>query len=182
VAFVATIDACVLHRPPVRDLLIRLAVKRLFRLSWSERILDEMVHSVLRARPDLTPDQLTRTRDLMVEALPAAMTEGYEPLIEALPLPDPDDRHVLAVAIRSGAQVIVTDNLRDFPAEILGIYDIEAQSADTFVTYLVDLSPATILDTLAEQAGTLTDMSVDRLLDTLARDGLVNAVEAVRSL
>lgn len=57
---------------------------------------------------------------------------GHEPLIEGLKLPDPDDRHVLAAAIKAGAQVIVTRNLKDFPETDLQPWDIEAQSPDAF--------------------------------------------------
>src|SRR5882762_11705405 len=62
-----------------------------------------------------------------------ALVTGYEDLIEGLELPDPDDRHVLAAAIRAGAHVIVTANLRDFPAKILGQFGIEPQHPDEFV-------------------------------------------------
>ena len=75
-----------------------------------------MVRSILRRRPDLTEAQLARTRQLMCDAVPDCLTTGYEELIDGLHLPDPDDRHVLAAAIRSGSQVIVTENLSDFPA------------------------------------------------------------------
>jgi PIN domain len=63
-------------------------------------------------------------------------------------LPDPDDRHVLAAAIRAGAQVIVTDNKKDFPAEALAPYDIEAQNADTFVHSVGALYPQIVVQTL----------------------------------
>lgn len=117
-AFDATYDACVLHPAGLRDLLVRLATTGMFRAHWSADILDEMVRSILRRRPDLTEAQLARTRQLMCDAVPDCLTTGYEELIDGLHLPDPDDRHVLAAAIRSGSQVTVTENLSDFPAHV----------------------------------------------------------------
>jgi len=99
--FVVVYDACVPYPAALRDLLIRLAASGLF-----------------QARPDLT-GKLDRTRALMEAAIPAATVSGYEPLVPTLKLPDADDRHVLAAAIRCSAQVIVTTNVRDFPEDAL---------------------------------------------------------------
>ncbi|MGH3170523.1 MAG: PIN domain-containing protein [Trebonia sp.] len=82
-------------------------------------------------RPDLSPERLTVTRERMNTALPGALVSGYEPLVEALKLPDPDDRHVLAAAIAAGAVVIVTSNLDDFPAEALRPFGVEAKNRMT---------------------------------------------------
>lgn len=123
-AFTALYDADVLHPPGLRDLLVRLGQTGLFRARWSEQILDEMVASILRRRPDLDPERLARTRQLMCEAVADCLVTGYEPLINGLSLPDPDDRHVLAAAIRCSAQVIVTANLDDFPAAALERFNI----------------------------------------------------------
>jgi predicted nucleic acid-binding protein len=111
VAFVVVYDACVLYPASVRDLLIRLARTGLFRARWTERILDECFRSIVVGRPDLE-GKLDRTRRLMEAAVPDALVSGFESLAEKLTLPDADDRHVLAAAIRSGAQVIVTANLK----------------------------------------------------------------------
>src|SRR5437867_10500112 len=110
-AFVVVYDACVLHPAPLRDLLIRLAGTGLFRAKWSEEILDECFSSILRDRSDLDAARLARTRQLMIEAVPDCLVRNYEAITETLALPDPQDRHVLAAAIRSGAQTIVTSNL-----------------------------------------------------------------------
>lgn len=116
--FVVVYDACVLYPAALRDLLVRLAASGLYQARRTARILDECFKSIVEARPELA-GKLDRTRALMEAAIPAAMVTGYEPLVPTLTLPDEDDRHVLAAAIRCGAQVIVTTNLRDFPTEAL---------------------------------------------------------------
>jgi predicted nucleic acid-binding protein len=183
-SFTATYDACVLHPAGLRDLLVRLAGTDLFRAKWSDDILDEMVASILRQRSDLEPAELERTRELMCNAVPDCLTTGYTPLIGALELPDPGDRHVLAAAIRSGSQVIVTENTRDFPASVLGTYDMEAQTPDVFVLHLIDLSPTTVARVVDEQAQALNRPPLSRadVLDRLARSGLRRSVAELRSL
>lgn len=109
----------VLYPAPLRDFLMWLALSGAFRARWSAQIHDEWKRNLLENRPDLTSDQLDRTICMMNDAVPGAAVTEYEPLVEGLVLPDPDDRHVLAVAIRSNASVIVTFNQNDFPATVL---------------------------------------------------------------
>ena len=137
----AVLDANVLHSQPLTSLLLELAVARLYRPAWSQDIHAEWRRSVLRARPDVDPAALDRRRAAMDSAFPDACVSGYAPLIEALKLPDADDRHVLAAAVRAKAQVIVTFNVRDFPADILAGIDVVAQHPDAFLRHLVDLQP-----------------------------------------
>ena len=144
--FVVVFDACVLYPAPMRDFLIRLATAGLFAAKWTDRIHDEWTRSLLATRPDLA-NALKRTRSLMDQAVPDCLVEGYEPLIEGLSLPDPDDRHVLAAAIRAGAQTIVTINLRDFPAPSLAPFGIEAVHPDTFVEQQLDLHEGAVVTT-----------------------------------
>lgn len=183
-SFNATYDACVLHPAGLRDLLVRLAMTGLFRAKWSNDILTEMVESVIRRHPDLETSDLDRTRKLMCEAVPDSLTTGYHELIEGLDLPDPDDRHVLAAAIRSGSQIIVTENTRDFPEQVLDTYSIEAQTPDVFVLHLVELSPATVARVVQQQAAALArpPLSVPEVMDRLAQSGLPRSVAALRQL
>jgi hypothetical protein len=114
----------------LRDLLIRVAIGHKVRAHWTDQILDEVFENLIENRPDLDRVKLARTRVLMGKALPDAKVTGYESLVPALELPDPDDRHVLAAAIRAGAQMIVTSNLKDFPPECLSPFAIEAKGPD----------------------------------------------------
>jgi predicted nucleic acid-binding protein len=114
--FVAVYDACVLYPSTLRDLLIRIAQAGLVQAKWTEEILEEVFRNRQENRPDLDVERLKRTRELMMGSLRDVLVVGYEPLVDAVSLPDPDDRHVLAAAIRARAQLTVTANLRHFPA------------------------------------------------------------------
>ncbi|WP_249192517.1 PIN domain-containing protein [Burkholderia cenocepacia] len=137
--FTAVYDACVLYPAPLRDFLMWLGLSGRFRARWSQAIHEEWKRNLLINRPDLTRVQVDRTSDLMDRAIPDGLVEGYEALVAGLTLPDPDDRHVLAAAIRCGASVIVTFNERDFPNDLLAPYGIESQHPDEFVDNLLDL-------------------------------------------
>lgn len=126
-------DANVLYPSTLRDVLIHVSLTPLVQAKWTEQILEETFRNLRSNRPDLDPGRLDRTRDLMRTAVRDCMVTGYEPLIDALTLPDPDDRHVVAAAIRSRAQLIITFNLQDFPADALALWDIEAKHPDDFL-------------------------------------------------
>ena len=143
--FTAVYDACVLYPAPLRDFLMWLALSGRFRARWSAQIHDEWKRNLVKNRPDLTAEQIDRTSDLMDRAIPDGLVTGHEVLIEGLTLPDPGDRHVLAAAIRCHASVIVTFNERDFPADVLGAFGLEAQHPDLFVENLFDLDPAAVV-------------------------------------
>ncbi|MGC9272177.1 PIN domain-containing protein [Acidiphilium sp.] len=180
-AFTALFDACVLFPAPLRDLLMTLAETNLFRARWSAEINAEWFNGILRTRPELDVP-LRRTIDLMNGAVPDCLVTGYESLIGALNLPDPDDRHVLAAAIVGHADVIVTKNLRDFPASTLSAYGIEAQHPDVFVCHLFDLAEPAAMAAVREVRGRLVNppVSVEDYLDTLSRQELPETVAFLR--
>lgn len=118
-AFVAIYDANVLYPSTLRDVLIRIAQGGLVQAKWTDQILDETFRNILKNHQDIPPEKLDRVRALMNAAIRDCLVRGHEPLIDAVKLPDPDDRHVLAAAIRAKAQVVVTFNLKDFPTDAL---------------------------------------------------------------
>lgn len=140
--YTAVLDACVLYPAPLRDLLLSLARDGLFHARWTARIQDEWVRNLLGQRPELDPERLRRTCELMVDAVPDSLVEGWEVIEHGLAgLPDPDDRHVLAAAICGHADAIVTFNLRDFPTQALAPFGIDVQHPDEFVLNQLDLLP-----------------------------------------
>ncbi|MGM3168841.1 hypothetical protein [Dickeya chrysanthemi] len=86
------LDACVIYPSVLRDLLLYLGLTGLYQPKWTATIEDEWQRNLLANRPDLTPKQISRTRELMNKAVPDAMIAGFEPLIPGIVLPDPDDR------------------------------------------------------------------------------------------
>jgi predicted nucleic acid-binding protein len=183
-SFAAVLDANVLYSYPLTNLLLQLAEARLYRPVWSVDIHEEWIRAVLRRRPDLTREKLERRRAAMDEALPDACVDGYARLIETLELPDSEDRHVLAAAIRARAQVIVTFNERHFPAEALAEFDISAQHPDTFLRHLIDLAPNVVRGRFEAVVSALVrpPLSVDEYIALLERHSLPESAAALRDL
>jgi predicted nucleic acid-binding protein len=179
---IAVYDANVLYPAPLRDLFIRLAHAGLVRARWTETIHDEWIRNVLADNPAVSPERLTRTRSLMNEAIRDCLVSGYEDLITSLSLPDPDDRHVLAAAIRAGAEVIVTFNLKDFPARILAGYNVEAMHPDDFIISLFDAAPGPVCAAVKRQREGLRNppKTVVELLATFEDQGLIQTVARLR--
>lgn len=175
-------DACVLYPAPLRDLLMHLALTDLFKARWTDWIHDEWIRSLLEQRPELRIDDLERTRSLMNSHVRDCLVTGFEHLIPGIDLPDPDDRHVVAAAVHGGADLIITSNLKDFPADRLLPYNLAAQHPDEFIADLIALNPAKVCEAAANHRRSLRHppKSVDDYLSTLLRQGLVQTVNRLR--
>jgi predicted nucleic acid-binding protein len=182
--FVAVYDACVLYPAPLRDLLVRIGMTGLVQAKWTNDILDECFHAILEHHRELTLERLERTRTLMNRAIRDVLVDGYQGLVDTLKLPDPKDRHVLAAAIRCGAQCIVTTNLKHFPKKALAPFDVQALHPDEFILDLLDLAPGVILKVLDQQAQALKNppLELADVLNALENNGLVQSMAEVRRL
>ncbi len=145
------LDACVLVNAALRDTLLRIAEPpRLYLPRWSEDIMEETT----RALENKLGQSQTQTSHLLEQLkihFPDCWVEGYKQLIPAMNN-HPKDRHVLAAAVRTGAQTIVTFNTKDFPAEALSPWNIEVQTPDEFLVHQYHLDETTVLAKLEEQS------------------------------
>ena len=151
---------------------MEVAIEGLVLAKWTDRVYKEWTSNLIANRPELA-NPVHRTLHLMQVALPDASVHHYEPLVGGLTLPDPDDRHVLAAAIKCGAQTIVTANLKDFPAEALEVWDIEAQSPDEFLEHQLGLAEGVVVACAKRIRARLCNppVSAAEYLETLAGAG-----------
>lgn len=122
----------------------------------------------------ISRQKLEAVRDLMDENVRDAKVEGFEFLIDTLELPDPDDRHVLAAAIHSKSDAIVTFNQKDFPEDYLAGFDLELIHPDDFIVYQFEFNPGAVLESFKRQRKSLRNpkMSVDEFIDCLYKQQL----------
>lgn len=154
----------------------------IFRARWTEAIHEEWKRNLLARRTDLTRAKLDRTSNLMNRAVPDCLITDFESLVESLQLPDADDRHVLAAAIRGGASVIVTFNLKDFPIDTLNQFDLEALHPDEFIDDLFDLDQAAVIKAASNHRRSLNNpaFNAETYLSLLARQGLAQTAHSLR--
>ncbi|WP_186386221.1 PIN domain-containing protein [Stappia sp. TSB10P1A] len=172
--FTAFFDANVFYGARLRSLALFVAQTKLFRARWSERIHDEWVRNLIKNRPDLAPEDLAKTRAAMNAAVPDCLVEGYEPLIQSIELPDPDDRHVVAAAILTRASVIVTFNENDFPPAALAGFRLHTKHPDDFLRDVFDLAPELFIEAVRSDFLHYVNPSLDYAdyLASLARSGV----------
>lgn len=173
------LDANVLYPAPLRDFLLNIAELDLFEPKWSDKIQHEWISNLLKNRKDLKLSQLKRTVKLMNEAFQKANIKGFESTIPKLNLPDPNDRHVLAAAIKSKSPNIITNNLKDFPKSILTKYEVEAISPDNFIVKLMKEDKESVRQAFENQLNSLKNppISKSELINLLKVNGLKQTVK-----
>lgn len=174
---VVVLDACVMVPISICDTLLRAAERGLYAVRWSETILAELERSLAVKLP-LGDERARRRVAAQRLFFPDAEVRGFERRIDEMKN-DPKDRHVLAAAVESQAEIIVTFNLRDFPVRALRPWGIAAQSPDTFLCGLFALEPEALTAIIDEQASDL-DTSWGALLARLARLGTPRLADQVR--
>jgi hypothetical protein len=188
--FTALLDTCVLWPSLQRDFLLSMAVEGLYRPIWSQTILDELVHAEAdkRVRRGGDPEQARVAAERLIAqmtwAFDDACVAGWEPLVGSYGLPDPDDEHVVAAAVVGGAGVIVSDNVSDFPGQLLP-RGLEVVTAAEFAANIVSVAPPVARSALDRMSARYMNppRSVNDLLDVLCkRYGMDRAVEMIRSM
>ena len=150
--YAVVLDACVLVPVALVDTLLRIAERDLYRPLWSGRIVAEATDAIAEIHPNIPPEQIARRFVAMDETFDDARVDGWENLEQTVTLPDPDDRHVVAAAVRGRADAIVTANVRDYPSDVLEPLHIEVIHPDDFLLDQLDLAPRIVLNVLREQA------------------------------
>ena len=167
-------DACVLYPFHLRNIVVQIAVDRLVDARWTDKIHDEWICNLVAGVPGIPIERLQTTCKLMNDALPDATVIGYQAHLEAITLPDPDDRHVVAAAITAGASVVLTWNLRDFPTRELKKHGLVRQTPDVFLTDLYKKAPDLTVASLANARRNLskTRVSASDFIDILRNQKL----------
>lgn len=175
-------DACVMYPAPLRSLLMYLALSDLFNARWSHDIHEEWMRNLLAVRSDLNREKLERVRLLMDSHVPEALVTGYESLIPMIVLPDQNDRHVVAAAVQTNADVIVTFNLKDFPNKALQKYNLSAIHPDDFIVYLMNLDASVVIEATRRHRAELKNppLSINEYFDCLLKQRLPKTVLRLR--
>lgn len=182
VRFTCVLDTNVLYPIEVRDLLFWFAHDELYTPKWSKHIFTEW-EDVMR-RNKVSEDEIKKRIEKANRAFPDAMVENYESLIDGLDLPDPKDRHVLAAAIKTNANIIVTNNLKDFTSKKLEDYGLSAVSADDFLTDTIDLNPDIAVESFRKLVLNRRNPDLDeyQVLENFERNGLKDTANYLHSL
>ena len=138
VRFTAVLDTNVVYPVIIRDILFWFAHYDLYTPKWSEHIFDEWKR-VMKEK-GVSDEGAEKRISKANQAFPDALVQNYQGLISNLQLPDKDDCHVLAAALKTNANLIVTNNIKDFPEAYLQTFSLNAKTADDFLTDIIDLN------------------------------------------
>jgi predicted nucleic acid-binding protein len=180
--FTCVLDTNVIYPIDIRDLLFWFASYDLFTPKWSKHIFEEWEN--VMSRKSVPTKEIKKRISKAQLAFPDALVENYESLVDSLTLPDENDRHVLAAAIKTNANIIVTNNIKDFPSEYLASFGLTAKSADDFLTDTIDLNNELAVEAFRALVLNRTNPNLDEfeVLDRLRNNGLVETAIYLHAL
>lgn len=182
VRFTCVLDTNVFYPLWIRDLLLWFAYHDLYIPKWSKHIFDEWVAAMIRK--GVSQDEALIRTLIVNEAFPDALVKNYESLINTLTLPDIKDRHVLAAAIKTNANLIVTNNLKHFPREYLAGFSISVMDADEFFTFIIDMNQKISIKAFRDLVLNKKNPPLDNIqvLDIFRKNGLINTADYIHTL
>ncbi len=182
VRFTCVLDTNVIYPIDVRDLLFWFAHYDLFTPKWSKHIFDEWTD--VMKRKNISEKEITKRVNFAYRAFPDAMVDNYESLIATIDLPDKKDCHILAAAIKTNANLIVTNNLKDFPKDYLASFGLAAKSPDDFASDIIDLNQVKAVDAFRKLVLNRRNPEMDeyKVLDRFRERGLVDSANYLHSL
>jgi predicted nucleic acid-binding protein len=186
--YTAFADACSLVGALKRNLLLTLAEAEFFRLRWSKEVLDETeraIAGIFEKKGVVDPaGQAAKQRARMEEAFEESMVFDFDKLLSVCgDLPDPNDAHVIAAALKTQAATIITDNLKHFPTEPLRALNLEVRSTDAFIadTIALDTGRAVAAIRRMRESFKRPEMTPEQLLITMEAAGLTETVDVLRT-
>jgi predicted nucleic acid-binding protein len=182
VKFKAILDTNIIYPIVIRDLLFWFAHYDLYTPKWSATIFEEWNEVMIRKGLSIE-EAAIRTEKANI-AFPDALVKNYEKLIDSFELPDKKDRHVLAAAIKSNANVIVTNNLKDFPHEYINSLGLSVKSADDFLTEIIDLNNEIAIKAFKEMVLNRKNPKMDEfeVLESFRKVGLNDTANYIHAL
>jgi len=182
VRFTCVLDTNVIYPIEIRDLLFWFAHYELFTPKWSKHVFQEWKN--VMKRKGLSNQEIKKRTNKANFAFPDAFVQNYESLINGLKLPDKNDRHVLAATIKINANIIVTNNLKDFPEEYLAKFGLSAKSADDFISDIIDLNTTKAIQAFKKMVLNRRNPDLDEyeILDNLRKNGLKQTADYLHSL
>ncbi len=180
IRFTAVLDTNIIYPIEIRDVLFWFAHYELFTPKWSNHIFDEW-EKVMKGK-EVSEEEIKKRTNMANLAFPDAFVSNYEPL--TLTLPDLKDRHVMAAAIKTNANVIVTNNLKDFPEEYLATFGLSVKSADDFITDIIDLNHEKAVEAFRKLVLNRRNPDLDEfeVLNILRKNGLKDSADYLHSL
>jgi hypothetical protein len=187
--YTAFLDASALAGALKRDLLLTLAQAEFFRARWSVPVLEETqeaIRRILSEKGAADPaGAATRARAAMERAFRDAIVEDFDsflPICKALALPDPGDAHVLAAAMKTRADVLVTDNRNDFRDPLMTALNMEARTADEFIADTAMLDPGRAVAAVRRRRESYRNpaLTADQFLLVMEARGLLETADALR--
>jgi predicted nucleic acid-binding protein len=159
-------------------------MRGLFKARWSAVINDEWTRNLLKNSPQLDSTKVQRTVQLMSDAVRDWEVTNFQDLVPSVSLPDENDRHVLAAAVKANADAIITLNLKHFPESSLSPHGVEVLHPDDFVLDLIDLNAHQVLEAarLCWQRRRKPPLTWDQYLESLKRSSLPQSAEKLREV